>query len=43
MKTSQIQDTVQRYEERTWGMNRVHKGVPCTRIRAYRYRCKERR
>jgi hypothetical protein len=23
MKTSQIQDIVQRYEERTWGMSRV--------------------
>ena len=37
MKTSQIQDIVQRYEEWNRGMSRVYKGVPCTRIRAYRY------
>lgn len=39
MNTSQIQDIVQRYEEWNWRMSRVYKGVPCTRIRAYRYRC----
>jgi len=29
MKTSQIQDIVQRYEEWNWGMSRVYKGDPC--------------
>ena len=41
MKTSQIQDIVQRYEERTWGMSRVHEGGPCRRIQPQRYpRCR---
>ena len=41
MKTSKIQEIVQRYEERTWVMRRVYNWAPCgcIHLRPYPSEC----